>query len=59
MTNQEIKSKLEEILSLEDQTNYDSPESACESIADEFEDLTLEQHSDLCDMIEAWFESEK
>ena len=54
---EEIKSKLVELLAIDSPSNYDSPESACESIADEFDELTVEQHADVCDAIEVWWEA--
>jgi hypothetical protein len=56
MTTEEIKAKLDSLLAIDSPSNYDSSDSACESIADEFEDLTIEQHTDVCDAIEVWFE---
>jgi hypothetical protein len=51
-----IKAKLDELLAIDSPANYGSADSACESIADEFDDLTIEQHADVCDTIEVWFE---
>ena len=55
-TTDAIKTQLDNLLSIDSPENYESADSACESITDEFEGLTIEQHADLCDMIEVWFE---
>lgn len=55
MTNNTITAKLYRLLSLDLPSNYDTFESACESISDEFDDLTIEQHADVCEAIEEWW----
>lgn len=54
----DIEKKLQDLLSLDSPSNYQTVEDACESITDEFEDLTLEEHTDICDTIEIWFHAE-
>lgn len=59
MSESEFKKRVREILEIESVENYDSSESASESIADEFEELTIEQHAELCEMVEIWFDANR
>ena len=56
MTAEEIKAKIDSLLAVDSPSNYDSPEAACESIADEFDGITIEQHTDICDSVEVWWD---
>lgn len=49
---QMLKAKLDRILAADMPSNYDCSDSACESIVEDFDDLTISQHDEICELVE-------
>lgn len=51
-----LQNKLQAILDVDDPNNYDCSDSACESICEEFDELTDSEHHAVCEIVEEWYE---
>ena len=55
MLNRELESVVSMLLWLDSPSNYDCPDSACESITDSLE-LSEGEHNEVCEVITEWYE---
>lgn len=52
---QRLREKLDRILAADIPLNYECLGDCQESIVDEFEDLTIEEHDEICEIVETWW----
>lgn len=51
----DLQKRIQAVLDMDDPNNYEDSDAACESISDEFEDLSDSDHYTVCEMVEEWF----